>query len=65
MNCRQGVRKYTTGGTLKYTPSEKRLVGVWDRNIEDPTKAYRMIPLDGLLEATISGQKYVVDTVEA
>lgn len=63
MNARQGVHKYTTGGTLKYTPSEKRLVGVWDRNCEDPAKAYRMIPLDGLLEATINGQHYVVTSV--
>ena len=59
MVCRKGVSKYTKGGELKYDPIEKGLVGVWEANNPTPDKAYRMIPLEGLIEAKIDGNHYV------
>lgn len=61
MTCRKGVHKYTTGGQLKYVPSDKGLVSVWDAQVEDPAKAYRMISLNGLLGAVIDGTEYLVE----
>ena len=60
MNCRKGVKKFTNGGTLAYSPKEKNLVCVWDAKVEDPAKAYRMIPLENIIEIKMEGETYEV-----
>lgn len=56
MNCRLGVKKHLNGGTLKFSPSSKGLVVVFDVKIQD----YRMINLNTLLELRINGKVYHV-----
>lgn len=60
MNCRRGVSKYVTGAGERYNPTEKHLIRVWDRNVADASKAYRSINIDGLVEARIGKNQYVV-----
>ncbi len=60
MVCRGGVRKHLKGGELGYVPSEKALIGVWDSTVEDNTKAYRMIPYEGILEVSSGGITYKI-----
>jgi hypothetical protein len=60
MVCRKGVKKFTKGGTLSFSPKEKNLVCVWDTQVEDQTKAYRMIALENILEVKIGGFEYTV-----
>jgi hypothetical protein len=60
MVCRKGVKKFTKGGTLAYSPKERNLVCVWDTQVEDQTKAYRMIALENILEVKIGGFEYTV-----
>lgn len=56
MVCRKGVHSYRVGGELKYEPPTKRLCCVFDF----VKLGYRMINLDGLIEAKIAGQHYIV-----
>lgn len=56
MVCRKKVQIGLTGRGLNYNPTSKGLMGIWDV----AKKGYRMISLDGLLEAQIDGFKYVV-----
>lgn len=43
---RLGVRKYLSGGELKYNPKDYDLISVFDMN----KRGYRMIPLDAVME---------------
>ena len=61
MVCRGGVQKHLVGGTLKYNPGEKNLIGVWDSTVEDPKKAYRMIAIEGIKTVSAGGRKYEVE----
>ena len=57
MSCRKGVKKYLTGGELKYDLSQKNLVGVFDMNIRE----YRTIPLENIQQVSIKHEKYKVE----
>jgi len=60
MVCRGGVQKHLKGGELKYVPGEKNLIGVWDSTVEDNTKAYRMIAIEGIKTLNAEGEQYEV-----
>lgn len=60
MNCRKNVSAFVKGVGLAYDPIEKGLCGVWDAGVpEGGASAYRMIALEGLIEAKIDGIHYV------
>lgn len=61
MNGMTGVRKYTSGGELPYSPKEKGLIPVYDLKIGMGAKGYRMINIEGLQTLNIDGQKYKID----
>ena len=52
---RTGVRKGTNGVGLKFDPSEKGLIVMWDKDI----KEHRMVWKDNIFEVTHKGIKYV------
>ena len=54
INCRLKVKKGITGKGLKFSPSEKSLIVVYDMHKQD----YRMINLKTLLLAQVNGQIY-------
>lgn len=58
MDCRIGVKAFTTGGGPKYNPDEKDLVWVWDLRAWDPKKdtGYRSINLRTVKEIHFAGQ---------
>jgi hypothetical protein len=56
MTARTGVKKHLRGGDAAYSFSEKSLLSVWDLN----KKAYRAIPLDGIISLREGGEEYVV-----
>lgn len=56
MICRRGVRKYLRGGDLPYDPKIKRVLPVFDVNIQD----YRMVSLDRLVSFNIHGETFIV-----
>lgn len=60
MNCRIGVDKYEKGVGLKYNPSSKNLLPVWERKYDDRPgeECYRMVNLDALMNLTINNQHY-------
>ena len=60
MVCRGGVQKHLKGGVLQYNPQEKNLIGVWDSTVEDRTKAYRMIAVEGIKTLNAGGVEYEV-----
>lgn len=60
MGCRGGVQKYLKGGELNYDRKEHDLIGVWDRFVEDPTKAYRSISIEGIRMLRAGGEEYKV-----
>lgn len=60
MVCRKGVGKYTKGGSLAFDPAKKNLVVVWDAQVEDPAKAYRMISVDALMAIKMNGNSFEV-----
>ena len=53
-----GVRKYTSGGELPYSPKDKGLIPVYDLKIGPGPKGYRTIPIEGLKALKINGRKY-------
>lgn len=61
LNGLTGVRKYTSGGELPYSPKENNLIPVYDLKIGNGRKGYRMIPLEGLKTLQINGKKYKID----
>jgi alkyl hydroperoxide reductase subunit AhpF len=56
MSARLGVQKYVTGEGLKFSPSRKNLVTVFDMN----KKGYRMVNLEGLTNLNINKNSYEV-----
>ena len=52
MTCRKGVSKGVTGKGLKFDPTKKNLITVYDVNApaDDGRGGFRMINVDGLLE---------------
>jgi len=56
MNCRRGVRKGVTGEGLKFDPSKKGLVGVFDMQIGQ----HRFISLDSIKKIKMKGKTYDV-----
>jgi hypothetical protein len=61
LNGMSGVRKYTSGGELPYSPKDKGLVPVYDLKIGNGAKGYRMLNLDGLKTLNMDGKKYKID----
>ncbi len=61
MNCRLGVRKYVKGTGKSVDPIHE-LITVYDLQVAktDPARAYRSIPQEGILTATIDGTEYRV-----
>ena len=57
MNCRGGVRKHLTGGSLPYNPDECNLAVVFD------VKAgkYKTIPVDGIVLIRAHKEEYRVN----
>tara|TARA_R110002051_G_scaffold56156_4_gene104246 strand:- start:1088 stop:1357 length:270 start_codon:yes stop_codon:yes gene_type:complete len=51
-----GVTKGTNGNGLKYNPSSKNLIPVYDMN-----KGFRMLDIDGLIELKIDHETYQVE----
>ena len=56
MSARTGVSKYVTGEGLKFSPSQKKLVAVFDMN----KQGYRMINLEGLTHLNIGRKEYII-----
>lgn len=56
MNCRLGVKKYALGVGLKFSPSEKNLVSVFDAK----KKAYRFVAVEGVLRVDANGESHRV-----
>ena len=60
MSARTGVTKYITGEGLKFSPSKKNLIAVFDMN----KQGYRMINLEGLTSLRINGNVMEVEGKE-
>ena len=56
LNCRLGVKKYVTGEGLKFEPSNKNLIVVFDMQ----KNGYRMINIDGLEALKIDGEEFSI-----
>ena len=56
MNCRLGVKKYLKGGKLRFSPSKKGLIVVFDRD----KKEYRMININTTQSLKVNGEEYNV-----
>lgn len=61
MNGMTGVRKYTSGGELPYSPKDKNVIPVYDLKVGAGSKGYRMLNVDGLKTLAINGKKYKID----
>lgn len=63
INARFDVRKYLKGGPAAYDPKEKQLFHVFDiqAEISDNKTGYRSIPYEGILEAKIAHEHYIVE----
>jgi len=61
LNGMTGVRKYTSGGELKYSPSDKGLIPVYDLKIGNGPEGYRMINVNGLLALKMGGKQYKIE----
>jgi hypothetical protein len=57
MNCRLGVKKHLKGGELKYNPSEKNLLPVFDMI----KQSYRMINVSTIKEVRYNNQKFTIE----
>ena len=60
MNCRLGVKKYLKGGKLRFSPSKKGLIVVFDRD----KKEYRMININTTQSLKVNGKEYYVNSNE-
>ena len=56
LNCRLGVKKYVTGEGLKFEPSNKNLIVVFDMQ----KNGYRMINIDGLEALKLDGEEFTI-----
>ena len=57
MSARRGVVKNITGEGLKFSPSQKKLIVVFDIN----KQAYRMVNLEGLTRLNMEGKEYTIE----
>ena len=57
MSARTGVAKYVTGEGLKFSPSKKNLIAVFDMN----KQGYRMINLEGLTSLRFNGSRMTIE----
>ena len=58
MNCRKGVKKYLTGGEMKYDPKKKNLVSVYDVK----KRGHRSISLENIQRVKMEGdEEYIVE----
>jgi hypothetical protein len=57
MNCRLNVTKHLKGGTLKYNPSTRGLVGVYDMQ----NGGYKMVNINTIMSLKINGKQYEVE----
>lgn len=60
MTCRTGVKKYVTGGGMRYKPLDRGYLSVYDIQ----AKGYRLINLDTLRSVTLGGVKYTFNSLE-
>ena len=59
MNARRGVKKHLKGGTLKYNPKTRRLIGCWEVPQNSPNEGhYKMINVDTIISLTAHGVTY-------
>ena len=62
MLARTSVKKGVKGVGLKFKPSDKNLMGVYDfgkvREGADPWKCYRFVPVDAVLSMRVRGKTY-------
>ena len=58
MLCRTGVKKYLSGGELKFVPIRKGLLSVYDMQ----SKGYRFINLETLVSFKLGGISYEVQS---
>jgi hypothetical protein len=62
MLARTSVKKGVKGVGLKFKPSDKNLMGVYDfgevRKGADPWKCYRFVPVDAVLSLRVRGKTY-------
>jgi hypothetical protein len=56
MVCRKGVKKHLNGGELKYNPSSRNLISVFDLQ----ANGYRSISVEGIKKVKANGKEYVV-----
>ena len=56
MLCRTGVRKYLSGGELKFIPIRRGLLSVYDMQ----SKGYRFINLETLISFKLGGTSYEI-----
>ena len=56
MNCRTGVKRYTTGEGLKYNASSRDLLPVYDLQ----ARGYRMISLNTVISFKAHGAEFYV-----
>jgi len=59
INCRTNVKKFTNGEGLKFDPTARNLLTVYDLKKKD----YRFINLSTLISVTIKGQKYFINDI--
>lgn len=52
MQARCGVKAHLAGGSMPYSPLEKKLLPVWDFNKED----YRLVSLDSINWVKLNGR---------
>ena len=57
MSARSGVAKYVTGEGLKFSPSKKNLIAIFDMN----KQGYRMINLEGITSLRMNGSVMEVE----
>ena len=58
MLCRTGVKKYLSGGELKFVPIRKGLLSVYDMQ----SKGYRFINLETLVSFKLGGISYEIQS---
>lgn len=58
MVCRRGVAKYVKGVGRSFDADKKNLLSVYDMQIADEAKGYRLIPLDAIVSLRLNGTSY-------
>jgi hypothetical protein len=61
MNCRLGVKKHLKGGTLKYDPTEKNLICVYEISKNAKKAGYKMVNVSTLIELKANKQTIIFE----